>query len=199
MSVRAVRFVSLFVLATFAAVGCGSDPTEGDEPGDGGPHGGDDAHVGPGADGGGDARSDTGTLPDGATPSDDAGPSGPTEFATSFEANDTKPTWSSTVEVDGTGAKKADGVNGQAATGILGSIMDQVAAVTASGDNPPGEVAANVADGDLQSKWLVFAATGWVQVKLGTAIAVKRYAVSSANDAPERDPKTWTLRGSADG
>ena len=129
-----------------------------------------------------------------------AAPTGSAEdFYSSFEAGDPQPTWSDTVEVDAHGVKRTSGVTGTPNTRILGNIMDQVVAVAASGDNPPNEVASCVADGEITSKWLVFAATGWVQVKLAQPVAVTRYALSSANDAPERDPRSWSLEGSQDG
>jgi predicted alpha-1,2-mannosidase len=121
------------------------------------------------------------------------------DFYSSFEADDPQPTWTNTVEIDADGNRKASGVSGHSGDQILGNIMDRVAGVTASGENPPGEIATSIADGELTTKWLVFAATGWVQIELSEPVAVRRYAVSSANDAPERDPMDWTLQGSQDG
>ncbi|MFL5801252.1 MAG: discoidin domain-containing protein [Roseiflexaceae bacterium] len=54
-------------------------------------------------------------------------------------------------------------------------------------------------DGDAGTKWLVFTSTGWVQLKLSEPVAIVRYALTSANDAPERDPRDWMLQGSQDG
>ncbi|HVK72690.1 MAG TPA: GH92 family glycosyl hydrolase [Kofleriaceae bacterium] len=129
---------------------------------------------------------------------DDGGPTGPTEFATSFEDGEPQPAWTSTVETDATGRARADGVTGPA-SGIRGNVTDRVVAITASGENPPAEIAANLTDGEVTTKWLAFAATGWAQVRLTAPVAVRRYALSSANDAPERDPADWTLEGSHDG
>ncbi len=121
-----------------------------------------------------------------------------TDFASSFEAADPQPTWSDAVEeVDG--EKKTGGVTGQPTSGIPGSVMDKVVAVTASAENLPNEGVAQLVDGDANSKWLAFSATGWAQVQLSEPIAVVRYALTSANDAPERDPKDWKLQGSQDG
>src|SRR5881227_1783204 len=50
---------------------------------------------------------------------------------------------------------------------------------------------------DGTSKWLTFTSTGWVRYQLSTPVAVVDYALTSANDAPERDPRDWTLSGSA--
>jgi hypothetical protein len=122
-----------------------------------------------------------------------------TDFFSSFEATDPAPDWENTAETDAAGNKKASGVTGNPATGIPGSIMDQVVEVTASGENPPNETAAQAVDGNVNTKWLVFAPTGWLQVRLDEPVAVVDYALTSANDAPERDPRDWTLQGSQDG
>ena len=43
--------------------------------------------------------------------------------------------------------------------------------------------------------------TGWLAYDLGAGLTetVKRYAIISANDVPERDPKDWQFQGSTDG
>lgn len=59
----------------------------------------------------------------------------------------------------------------------------------------------NARDGDVQSKWCVDHGGKpviWL-LSLTKAQALDRYAFTSANDAPERDPSSWTLAGSADG
>jgi predicted alpha-1,2-mannosidase len=125
--------------------------------------------------------------------------SGPTEFFTSFESGEPQPGYTDTNDLDSSGAPRTSGVTGSAQTGIDGNLIEHVVQVVASGENPPGEVAASISDGDLTSKWLVREPTGWIYLKLDAAVAVKRYAVSSANDAAERDPRNWTLEGSQDG
>jgi predicted alpha-1,2-mannosidase len=121
------------------------------------------------------------------------------DFSTSFESGQTQPTWTDTAETDAHGTPKVSGVTAGTIPVLPGSFKDKIAAVTASSDNPPNEVARNVADEDPASKWLSFADTGWVQYKLSAAATVKKYALTSANDAPERDPKNFELQGSADG
>ncbi|HEU4426425.1 MAG TPA: GH92 family glycosyl hydrolase [Pilimelia sp.] len=79
------------------------------------------------------------------------------------------------------------------------SIMNRVTEVTASADNPPNEVKERVADGDVNTKWLTRATTGWVQFKLAAPVTAIQYTMTSANDAPTRDPRDWTLEGSTDG
>ncbi|MFF7194840.1 GH92 family glycosyl hydrolase [Streptomyces sp. NPDC008079] len=120
-------------------------------------------------------------------------------FTTSFESGDTQPTWSSTAETDAKGNPLVSGVTAGTLPVLAGSVKDKIAEVTASSDNPPNEVAKNAADEDANTKWLTFANTGWLQYKLSEDVTVKKYALTSANDSPERDPKDFTLQGSDDG
>jgi hypothetical protein len=114
-------------------------------------------------------------------------------FASSFEPSDPAPTWVSTAE-------RAGGVTGPKKSGIPGNVTDTVVSVTASGENTGGgEVKENLFDGSSDTKWLVFASTGWVAAELAQPVAVVDYALTSANDAPGRDPRDWTLQGSQDG
>ncbi len=122
-----------------------------------------------------------------------------TDFYSSFESGDPAPTWESTAEVDSHGDKKMSGVTGSSSPGIPGNIRDKVVAVTASAENPPGETAERVNDGDVNSKWLAFEPTGWVRYQLSEPVTVVDYALSSANDSAERDPADWELQGSHDG
>jgi predicted alpha-1,2-mannosidase len=87
----------------------------------------------------------------------------------------------------------------QADQGLAHNIRERITEVTASADNPPGEAKAQIFDGDKGTKWLTFATTGWVQAKLAAPLTVSAYALTSANDVPERDPKDWQLQGSTDG
>src|SRR4051794_10148248 len=114
-------------------------------------------------------------------------------FSTSFEPRDAQPTWSDTAE-------KASGVTGPEKSGIPGNVTDTVVAMKASGENTNGgEVKENLVDGSSDSKWLTFASTGWVSLELRDPVTVVRYALTSANDHAERDPRDWTLQGSNDG
>lgn len=83
----------------------------------------------------------------------------------------------------------------------VGSLADPepVVAVTASAENPPNETKDKLIDGQENTKWLAFAPTGWVAFQLAEPAAVNSYALTSANDAPGRDPRDWTLQGSDDG
>src|SRR3712207_4882767 len=87
----------------------------------------------------------------------------------------------------------------EADPGLPHNVRERIVEVTASGENAPSEGRQQLVDGDKGTKWLTFATTGWVQVRLDEPRAVHEYAATSANDVPERDPKAWTLQGSADG
>ncbi|WP_052487494.1 GH92 family glycosyl hydrolase [Gordoniibacillus kamchatkensis] len=129
----------------------------------------------------------------------DAAPA-PTNFFTSFEAGDAQPTWVNTTETDSSGNKMASGVDGNTPyPGIPGNISSKVVQITARGENPPNEIATNLTDSNNNTKWLDFNKTSWAQFKFDVPRAVVKYALTSANDAPGRDPKNWTLQGSNDG
>lgn len=74
-----------------------------------------------------------------------------------------------------------------------------VAAVTASGENPPNETAVKLSDNNESTKWLAFARTAWIAYRLNAAAVVTKYSLTSANDFDGRDPVSWTLQGSQDG
>ncbi|TDC40121.1 DUF1080 domain-containing protein [Micromonospora sp. 15K316] len=91
-------------------------------------------------------------------------------------------------------------------TGLLGTRpaaglpnAEKPVSAAASGENPPNETAAMAIDGSTSTKWLARTTTGWLSAKLAAPVVVSRYALTSANDFPGRDPKNWTLQGSQDG
>ncbi|NBE98356.1 glycoside hydrolase domain-containing protein, partial [Nonomuraea sp. K271] len=121
-------------------------------------------------------------------------------FASSFETGDPQPAWADTPETDAKGDKKAENVAGTLPGGIEGGISDKIARITVSGEFfASGEVRENLADTDPSTKWLVDSGTGWAQYELSEPVAVVHYALTSADDAPERDPRDWQLQGSQDG
>ncbi|MET7937154.1 GH92 family glycosyl hydrolase [Streptomyces sp. NPDC005322] len=136
-----------------------------------------------------------------AVPSDrGAGHHADRAFASSFESGDPQPDWRDTVETGPDGRKKASGVDGGYSSGIPGNVTDKVTEVRASGENASaGEIKENLVDGEVTSKWLAFDKAAWLEFDLSEPVEVVRYALTSANDAPGRDPKDWTLKGSADG
>jgi|GEM_PF-3118361 len=66
-------------------------------------------------------------------------------------------------------------------------------------DSPSGEGINNLIDNSVNTKYLTFHASGWMMFKANQAYVIKKYALSSANDSPERDPKSWVLEASNDG
>lgn len=90
-------------------------------------------------------------------------------------------------------------VNVQGGTLPASSLTSQLSSVTASGENAPNETAARLFDGDAGTKWLVFTPTAWVRMDFAAPVTVATYALTTANDAPTRNPRDWTLQGSVDG
>ncbi|MGW3360084.1 GH92 family glycosyl hydrolase [Streptomyces bungoensis] len=122
------------------------------------------------------------------------------EFASSFEPGEPAPDWLNTVDTAADGGRRASGVDGGYTSGIPGNVSDHVTEVRASGENAgAGEVKENLVDGEPGTKWLTFQPTGWVEFDLDKPVKVVTYALTSANDFDERDPRDWTLQGSADG
>jgi predicted alpha-1,2-mannosidase len=121
----------------------------------------------------------------------------PGSYSTSFESGDSA-ALSSTVEMGTDGTPIQSGVIGSSKH-LPGSVIDSDTPITASAENPPGEIAKNLADGDPGTKWLAFAATATLTYHLAAPAAVLKYALTSAADAPDRDPSAWTLQGSSDG
>ncbi len=119
------------------------------------------------------------------------------QFSTSFESSDGK-ALNSTVEVGADGKPVRAGIEG-ASNHLPGSVIDATTPIIASAENPPGEVAKNLADGDPGTKWLAAATTATLTYHLANPAAVTSYALTSGNDAPDRDPAAWTLQASIDG
>ncbi|MBH5316214.1 discoidin domain-containing protein [Paenibacillus sp. GSMTC-2017] len=73
--------------------------------------------------------------------------------------------------------------------------------VTASGENAPTDVKANLVDGSSTSKWLTYNNTAWLQFDYGEPVTIDGYALTSAksyNNTADADPKSWLLQGSND-
>ncbi|MBM2621963.1 GH92 family glycosyl hydrolase [Actinoplanes sp. LDG1-06] len=114
------------------------------------------------------------------------------DFASSFETGQPEPDWTDTTE-------RAEGVDGTVIVGMPGSLRGRVTAIAVNAQPNGNEGANNLNDGDAATKWLVDTPTSWAQYTLDAPAEVVKYALTSANDAPERDPRDWNLQGSADG
>ncbi|HEY2735593.1 MAG TPA: GH92 family glycosyl hydrolase, partial [Polyangiales bacterium] len=72
--------------------------------------------------------------------------------------------------------------------------------VIASGENAAGHEGGEQAfDDDSNTKWLTFASSGSLEYALRKPCVMQMYTLTSADDAPARDPSDWTLEGSHDG
>ncbi|MDG4535133.1 GH92 family glycosyl hydrolase [Streptomyces sp. AV19] len=121
-------------------------------------------------------------------------------FASSFEPGDPRPDWRNTAETGPDGTPRTSGVGGGDGQGIPGNVTDKVTGLRASGENTGGgEVKENLVDGEKTTKWLTFQRTPWVEFTLAEPVTAVRYALTAANDFPARDPRSWVLKGSADG
>ncbi len=80
-----------------------------------------------------------------------------------------------------------------------GSLSADVSGITASAENPPGEAAVKLLDNNPGTKWLARERTATLTVTFTKPVVATEYAMTSGDDAPERDPKDWTVQGSDDG
>ena len=83
---------------------------------------------------------------------------------------------------------------------VTGGTLSQVPMTSPyykSGENAGNNETADKAfDGQNTTKWLTFANAGFVGATASNSPAILVYALTSANDAPARDPKVWSVEGS---
>jgi hypothetical protein len=65
----------------------------------------------------------------------------------------------------------------------------------ASDGSPDGEKIRFLVDNNINTKYLVGADTSWLDIYTTKMSNVTSYTITSANDAPGRDPNTWVLQG----
>ncbi|MFC5047006.1 basic secretory protein-like protein [Aquimarina hainanensis] len=66
-------------------------------------------------------------------------------------------------------------------------------------DSPNGEGINQLIDDNINTKYLTFNNKGWVKYEATKTYKLSSYTITSGNDAPNRDPKSWTLEGSVNG
>lgn len=127
------------------------------------------------------------------------------------EAQTGRPHWgggseAGTVGADGSGTSIGSSGDGSSdGSADAPGDADQVVLLPATPwtvscfDSPAGEGIENVADGDPLTKLLIHANAAWVRFDVGEPRILSHYAITSANDFPERDPVRWLLKGSNDG
>ncbi len=64
---------------------------------------------------------------------------------------------------------------------------------------PERESVDNLIDNNPGSKFLAFTNATWAQFSFNYSSVLTKYTLTSGNDAPERDPKNWSLKASNDG
>lgn len=60
--------------------------------------------------------------------------------------------------------------------------------------SPPGERVEMLIDNDVNTKYLVRAINSWIEIITDTLSKVNGYTITSANDAPARDPAAWEFQ-----
>jgi hypothetical protein len=65
--------------------------------------------------------------------------------------------------------------------------------------SPTGEEYTKLIDNNINTKYLTVHTSAWMQYQAPSSYVVTSYRLTSANDAPERDPLSWTLQGSNNG
>ncbi|MEE2041147.1 discoidin domain-containing protein [Nocardiopsis sp. CT-R113] len=84
-------------------------------------------------------------------------------------------------------------------TATAGEVTDRVREVRAGNEHKrAGEVALNLLDATA-AKWLSWRDADWLEFTLDEPVRVRHYALESANDFADRDPRDWELQGSSDG
>jgi len=86
---------------------------------------------------------------------------------------------------------------------MISGHMPDPGTITARGENPPNEIKENAFDNYASTKWLDLVVPNgssnfsWIQFVYpgGETHVVNAYAITPANDAPERDPQDWRVYG----
>jgi fibronectin type III domain protein/F5/8 type C domain-containing protein len=97
----------------------------------------------------------------------------------------------------GGGVLTAQQTRGQDGTDL--ELTSQRGRVSDKADTGGDEGAENAFDGSAYSKYLTGDTSTWLQYELEAAATAVRYTLTSANDAPDRDPRNWDLLASPDG
>ncbi len=87
------------------------------------------------------------------------------------------------------------------ATVVFGQtdITDTGGTISAQYSDSPENAIAKLTDNSSKTKYLTFHSAGWVQYKASQSYVVTKYAITSANDLPAQDPKSWILQASNNG
>lgn len=102
---------------------------------------------------------------------------------------------------EGSAAEYAAAINNALSSATSGSLTTGGTVTASAGGSPSGEEKEKAFDGNTSTKWLIFANSGWIAYHFGNnaAYTTTSYSITSANDFPARDPKSWSLQGSNNG
>jgi len=64
-----------------------------------------------------------------------------------------------------------------------------------SDGSPDAERIEKLIDNDVNTKYLVGAEQSWLDYEISDLALISEYTITSANDTPERDPRSWELQG----
>ncbi|RPH98796.1 MAG: T9SS C-terminal target domain-containing protein [Calditrichaeota bacterium] len=78
---------------------------------------------------------------------------------------------------------------------IVGSNDDEPWTGPNSDGSPDKERIEKLIDNDINTKYLVGAVESWFDYEINEPALISSYTITSANDAPTRDPSTWLLLG----
>ena len=78
-------------------------------------------------------------------------------------------------------------------------ITDRQGTVSAQYTSPTGESIDAVVDNNLFSKYFTNHNVAWIQYVAATTANVTSYSLTSANDSPDRNPKSWVFEASTSG
>lgn len=102
---------------------------------------------------------------------------------------------------DNRGGAAAEGGEADGGAGFTPPEVARLTGTATTGacvGSPPGEGADRLVDGDVNTKFLARMNAPWVVFDAGGPYRLSHYAVTSANDFPERDPARWVLEASND-
>lgn len=88
--------------------------------------------------------------------------------------------------------------------GFVENVNSLISSYSLSRDNSAGkdyvQGSSKIFDNDITSKFYTeWVSPWWISAVFDDAIKIKYYGIGSANDLPNRDPKSWVIEGSNDG
>ncbi|RPI01413.1 MAG: T9SS C-terminal target domain-containing protein [Calditrichaeota bacterium] len=99
-----------------------------------------------------------------------------------------------------TGEVNGGGGGGGGETPTADDITDALGTIVAQyNDSPSGEEIDKLIDNNLNTKYLTFHESSWIEYRHPQPVVTNGYGIISANDAPNRDPRNWQFQAWDDG